>query len=221
MTTEERKKQVETVRKDKYKSQDAFAEAANIKKDTYKKFLQGGNTETKTLIAIADALNVSVDFVLGRTNHRHVDDEDIHEQIGLSYEAITYLRRWMKPTKNMGSYPKRWTNTVSTLIEHRGFGSVLDELHDYLKVIPSTITVSQPINIYSKTNPEEVVDVEIDKLGSDEYGDYMQISLENGETFTLDEDFIASAQLNKVTKSIQDLREILWKEYKKKKQSEE
>ena len=216
MTIEEKKKQIETKRKEKYKTQEDFADAAGLSVDTYKKFLQRGNAESDTLIRIADTLDVSVDFVLGRIKYDHVGDKEIQEQTGLSLKAITRMRSWQKEHKWLKDHPKNWTKTVNTLIESDN--SFLDELYYYLRVFPSDVhlSVEEEIYKYDESDPDKIIDMDLVTKWIGHYQDNeVSITLDNGTSYPISEELLASAQLTRVTKSIQDLREKLWKEWKK------
>ena len=114
-----------------FTSKEELCEELEINIETYKNIHNGGNAELKTLKKVADALNCSIDFLVGRSDYVHVDNEECSEITDLSDGAIEALRKWK-------SVPG-WTNMLSDLIEGEdkvwsgkpGGFTVLSQLFNY------------------------------------------------------------------------------------------
>ena len=75
-----------------FKTQEDLCYELEIDLGTYKKVCNGGNSEYQTLKKIANALDCSIDFVVGRTDYLNIGNKEIVEITGLSDNSIEVLR---------------------------------------------------------------------------------------------------------------------------------
>lgn len=73
------------------KSQNQIAEAAGIGKDTLSCMVNGSQAKLESIIAVADVLGVSLDYLTGRDECKSHDAQSIHEYTGLSDSSISWL----------------------------------------------------------------------------------------------------------------------------------
>ncbi len=70
-----------------------FARLLGCTVKTYRGYEKGAEyPDTKCLIDLSDKYNVSIDWILGRSDCTSVDNEYIHQQLGLSDNAINQLK---------------------------------------------------------------------------------------------------------------------------------
>lgn len=82
-----------------YRSAESFAQHHHFAVETYKEWEIKGHTPVlNNLIELAEIFNVSVDYLLGRSNTIHVENKEISEITGLSEDAIEVLR-YIRNTK--------------------------------------------------------------------------------------------------------------------------
>lgn len=73
-----------------------FARLLGCTVKTYRGYEKGAEyPDTKCLIDLSDKYNVSIDWILGRSDCTSVDNEYIHQQLGLSDNAINQLKGFM------------------------------------------------------------------------------------------------------------------------------
>lgn len=86
--------------------------------------------KTENLIRIADFFNVSVDFLLGRTNtaSQDVTIQTVCSKTGLSQTAVERLAVWTSADDRR----KLWSGYISEIIEHDSFEYLLSRLGNYL-----------------------------------------------------------------------------------------
>lgn len=96
-----------SLRKQKGFSQDKLAEKLNVGRDTVIAW-ENGNIDKITkvrkevlpdfnnLIALSDTLDISVDYLMGRSDFTKDGNQYIHDSIGLSDKAINQLRKYKK-----------------------------------------------------------------------------------------------------------------------------
>ena len=66
-------KRIRDLREDKYMTQQQIADILHVNRRTYSAYENGVNSMTpETLIAIADYFNVSIDYLLERTNNPNI-----------------------------------------------------------------------------------------------------------------------------------------------------
>ena len=113
MGTKLHNKRLKEERKKKYKTQDAFAEALGVSVDSVRNWEQGRILpEMGTLFKICDLLDCDIDYLTGRIGCKNHDDQFIHDQTGLSEDAIRRLRSWSQE-KNQRSH---WAQYISDMI---------------------------------------------------------------------------------------------------------
>lgn len=101
------------LRKRKFKTQESFAEAAEVSVETVRNWEQGRVLpEMGTLFKIADILDCDLDYLTGRIDCKTHDVQFIHEQTGLSEKAIKKLRKLAAQSESGG-----WLDVLSLIIE--------------------------------------------------------------------------------------------------------
>lgn len=76
-----------------YKNAESFALQHHFAVDTYKEWEVKGHTPTlNNLLILSDIFHVSLDYLLGRSDFLHVENEGIQEITGLSERSIEVLR---------------------------------------------------------------------------------------------------------------------------------
>lgn len=84
---------LKTIREENGYTQTAFAALLGCDVKTYRKYEKGAEyPKLECLIDLSDRYHVSIDFLLGRSCCRSVDNEYIHQQLGLSDNAINQLK---------------------------------------------------------------------------------------------------------------------------------
>lgn len=87
-------KRLQELRKRHYKTQEQFAEALGVSLDAVRSWEQGYQPpETANLFKIVEKLDCDLDYLTGRIECKTHDLQFIHDQTGLSEEAIKKLQR--------------------------------------------------------------------------------------------------------------------------------
>ena len=87
-------KRLQELRKRHYKTQEQFAEALGVSLDAVRSWEQGYQPpETANLFKIVEKLDCDLDYLTGRIDCKTHDLQFIHDQTGLSEEAIKKLQR--------------------------------------------------------------------------------------------------------------------------------
>ena len=106
------------LRKERYKTQDDFAEAVGKKIETVRNWEQGrALPEMETFFKICDLLDCDLDYLTGRLQQKTHDLHFIHEETGLSENAIEIIKSTPHP------------DIISGLVEHQDFVRLIDNLH--------------------------------------------------------------------------------------------
>ncbi len=117
-------------------SQEAFADKANISKGAISYYEKGTRKPLiDAFINIADALNVSYDYLLGYSKTPIRENHDTRELTGLSDEAIKLLNNLVKESNIEMGFPKLAINklkTINYLLEQEENFGFLDRLSDFL-----------------------------------------------------------------------------------------
>ena len=203
-----------------YKTQREFAERAGISLSAYADYMKKGSSSRDTLIKMADALDVSIDYLVGRSDHLHVDDKEISKQIGLPEESIEILRNWNNAHGLSNLYGNQKLRTISVLIKNGS--NVLVDLFEYLQ-IPDKGSVSI-INYEQVEDLDEqgnLLNLEIieNVLASERFHDNLSI-VAGGSNLILNADFVARSQLLQVDGSIRKMRDEIWEEHNAKTRKE-
>lgn len=90
------KNRLKQLRKEKKLSQGKLAEETGISRDTIIEYEKPGAIPKRMdyTIQLADFFGVSVDYLLGRSDFRSVDNEYISRETGLSDDSIQQLKAW-------------------------------------------------------------------------------------------------------------------------------
>jgi len=113
-------------RKSGFKSAEDFATKYHLSINTYKEWESKDHTPTlNNLIYLAEIFGVSIDYLLGRIDTEHVENEDISKITGLSNTSIEILRfiREYKTPENLidrsdtEGYNNRIVTCINELIE--------------------------------------------------------------------------------------------------------
>lgn len=100
-------------RKKKYKTQDAFADALGVSIESVRNWEQGRILpEMGTLFKICDLLGCDLDYLTGRIDYKKHGDQFIHDQTGLSEDAIRRLRSWSQEDDQRS----HWAQYISNMI---------------------------------------------------------------------------------------------------------
>lgn len=115
---------------------EAFANKAKISKGAISYYESGDRKpHIDTFIYIADALNVSYDYLLGYSESPIREYHDTKEITGLSDKAIKVLNNLVKETKCKMGNPELAINKIKTinyLLEQEENFAFLDKLSDFL-----------------------------------------------------------------------------------------
>lgn len=107
-------KRIKSLRKESSHTQQQLAEKLGIKNQTVSCYESGEREPSyEIILKLADYFNVSVDYLLGRTDVKtpNIDMIAIHKQTGLSEEAIKTLK------ENYENWPDNtFTKTLNVLI---------------------------------------------------------------------------------------------------------
>ena len=140
---------LEAIRKERKQSQKDFCAFLGVPDRSYRGWVNGyldhdinGKAITKrnmpeidTLISICEKLNVSLDYLFGRTNYTKVSNELIGKETGLSDDAINRLtehKRNTKKRKQDDDISKLALTGINKLLEHPFGSSVLFWIGMYL-----------------------------------------------------------------------------------------
>lgn len=94
---------IEKLRREKgYDTQEALAIKSGMSVKSYRKFLKTGTLNAENLKALAVALNVSVDYLLGAVTFKNVGNDEITKLTGLSDKSIEVLREIKRRADNPG-----------------------------------------------------------------------------------------------------------------------
>jgi len=188
------------LRKEKGISQKECAESLKIEPSKYNKWENGKNCpDFETVCQLAKYFNVTTDYLLGASECRSAENDDINKRLGLSEEAIAKIISissdvvcTYKPCEYME--PVKLIDVLNMLIQSSSFE---DYLHDLLRFILDTMKIKHVIpseikrtfgSIYDEANayyPNEFSEIldEISKMGyhivnSEEYHSLLKTQLD-------------------------------------------
>ncbi len=76
-------------------TQEELAEAVGVQRQTISKYASGQNTpDIEKFEKIADFFGVSFDYLLGRSDAKHRENQSVVEETGLSEEVVNRLKNW-------------------------------------------------------------------------------------------------------------------------------
>lgn len=149
--------QLKALRRKKFKTQASFADALDVSIESVRNWEQGRQIPTPHhLFIICQLLDCDIDFLIGRLDQKTHDVQFIHDQTGLSEEAITQLE---------GLNPDQ-TALVSRIIEHPDFLKVIKQMQDISdKAAISRCTASMIVSsISDRLNDQSSVAVHADMI---------------------------------------------------------
>ena len=116
-------------------TQEELAEAVGVQRQTISKYASGQNTpDIEKFEKIADFFGVSFDYLLGRSDAKHRENQSVVEEAGLSEEVVNKLKNWhekrTETDKNGVSVTvvmhTKAPRELSELIEHRQLRKLID-----------------------------------------------------------------------------------------------
>lgn len=134
-------------------TQASLAEKMGVSSRTIASYEQGINEPSiDTLKNLAKYFGVTVDYLIGRSDGRILEDQEIYERLGLDDEAIFRLEQFNNLSEK-NEYGKQRMKNINTLISDF---ETLTSISDYLS---------------SGLNSDEYVICQVHKNGSDLTGD--------------------------------------------------
>lgn len=181
---------------------DRFCENADISKSTYKTWVNNRTYKFPSmeyLLKIADYFHVSLDYLMCRNECTQVDNQQIHDKIGLSDKSIITLKELLedrnKNIKECGSpLLNDYVEAINMLLEHPFGLGVLHWIGAYLK------SDYQGIIYPSETEPLIRPFIEI----GDDKG--ILFLTGGGETVLFNADMIDTALIEKIKACLSELR---------------
>ena len=161
---------LKSLRKEKGYTQIYIAEQLQVTVKTYRSWESGElrgtsneknypSTDSEKLIKLAKLYNVSVDYLLGLSDYRSVDNSYIGEKTGLSDDSITMLN------KNNNSYFPFIVSTINFLLENDKY---IDDKVELLRLISHYVLLSKNIKSYNECGVSQMENKTISLC--DEYG---------------------------------------------------
>lgn len=109
-----------------------LASALNVAKTTIAAYEQEVNEPSSTMLEkLADYFNVTIDYLLGRSDGRILEDQSIYERFGLSDEAIMSLEA-IKRISNNNNHTQSILKNINALI---GDTETLLSISSYLDAV--------------------------------------------------------------------------------------
>lgn len=151
---------LKTARKRKYRSQEEFADALQVRRDTVSKWESGRNVpEVSTLFDICELLDIDIGYLLSEyketTETRHI----IQAETGLSEEAIKCLQS-LNPQAHVGG--DMYLIMLSTMIESPELYRLIGQIRHYINRLAEYETVDK--------NDPAAFDAAEYKINSERYG---------------------------------------------------
>lgn len=137
-------------------TQENIAKAAEKTRQTVSQYVNGiSEPGYETLVKIADYFDVSIDFLLGRTEDPS-RTPCAADELGLTAAAIAYIRQYSNPTRSKDMEelvrPDDCLKGLSMLIENGGLLALSREIKYFSDNINQEIEVSK---VFQNTTPEE------------------------------------------------------------------
>lgn len=109
-------KRLKELRSQKQVSQTELAKVLNISNRTISMYEQGySEPNVETLIKISQYFNVSIDYLVGINNGKHLDTQKLYDEIGLSENSIQFLKVWNDFKKEYNGTPLESTNPLECI----------------------------------------------------------------------------------------------------------
>lgn len=138
------------LRKEKGLTQDELCSALGITRTAYNSWENGSSKiKSDVLIMLADYYNVSIDYLLGRTACREIDNAYIREKTGLDENSIKTLSEW----NSADDRRKRWCNYLNYFISHNKLKELFGHISELtgLAKIEGLATARKDYNITSQS----------------------------------------------------------------------
>lgn len=90
------KDRLRQLREDRGITQKQCAEELSVSYDNYNKWENGSSPNFDTLVKIANFFNVTIDYLLGASDTKKPENDDINKRLGLSDKAIYALEELHK-----------------------------------------------------------------------------------------------------------------------------
>lgn len=117
--------------KDRGFTQEEFAEAAGVGLSSLKKYMSGKvSYSVETLEIMADILQCSYDYLLGKSHTPERELQDVKEATQLSDGALERITEHAKQYDSDG-YSRKYLNTLSTLVQTN---FLIDRIMDFLYI---------------------------------------------------------------------------------------
>lgn len=137
------------------KTQADFAEKLGVHEKTVMNWEQGRATPSlEDAAKIADTLNCSIDYLLGRIECKTHDAQTVHDFTGLSEKAIEKLHHWHEQAdKEM-----LWNEYISIIIAVPEYEEFLSRLSEYMGF--EKLKVAAENNVFSNLVDQAKLDIE-------------------------------------------------------------
>ncbi len=118
----------------------ALGEAVGVRQQTISQYASGQTQPTaEVVLRVAKYFGVSIDYLLTGVSSQN---KDICEELGLSEEAVTFLRRAADMYSLKCADRKETIPYLNELLSDKEFYEFLDELHDCVETLQRTLTMS-------------------------------------------------------------------------------
>lgn len=143
------------LRKEKYKTQQDFADALGVSIESVRNWEQGRIIpEMNRLFSICSHLNCDLDYLIGRLESKTHDLAFIHDQIGLDLSVIEKLQDWNKRENTKTMY-------LSEIMTHERFPELMNELCEYMGLQKME---AKGYSSLSGSDVSEIIDLEMARL---------------------------------------------------------
>lgn len=160
-------------------SQDDLANKTNLTRQHINYFETGARKpDIDKLISIANALNISIDYLLCRTNNRNISNTDISQKIGLSDKSIETLHKFtIKDCYQIDAlYNDRFNyqdffTIINKIIENDNFEKLIYFIRKYINSFKIS-ELNYEINCYKNddiSDNDELYDSDYDNSITDIY----------------------------------------------------
>ena len=141
------------LRTEKQISQAELATVLNISNRTISMYEQGNSEPTiETLSKMADYFNVTTDYLIGRSDGRTLENQEIHKSLGLTDESISTLSIFKQLENN--EYTKNQLRNINVLLSDL---NTLVSISDYLNTASIKDEQYVVCNYYVSKNGEDLI----------------------------------------------------------------
>lgn len=141
------------LRTEKQISQAELATVLNISNRTISMYEQGNSEPTiETLSKMANYFNVTTDYLIGRSDGRTLENQEIHKSLGLTDESIATLNIFKQLENN--EYTKNQLRNINVLLSDL---NTLVSISDYLNTASIKDEQYVVCNYYVSKNGEDLI----------------------------------------------------------------